>query len=93
MKGVLWKFTGVVVGLLAVAWTAGLLWFASTIPKTVADQATHTDAIVALTGGAERIETGMQLLSAGLAERLFISGAGELVRTSDILGRATPVNP
>jgi len=93
MKGVLWKFTGVVVGLLAVAWTAGLLWFASTIPKTVADQATHTDAIVALTGGAERIETGMQLLSAGLAERLFISGAGEQVRTSDILGRAAPVNP
>lgn len=93
MKGVLWKFTGVVVGLLAVAWTAGLLWFASTIPKAVADQATHTDAIVALTGGADRIETGVRLLSAGLAERLFISGAGEQVRTSDILGRATPVNP
>ncbi|MGE4064089.1 MAG: YdcF family protein [Rhodospirillaceae bacterium] len=93
MRGVLWKFSGVAVGLLAVAWAVGLLWFASTIPKDVADTSTHTDAIVALTGGAERIETGVQLLSQGLAERLFVSGAGEDVRTADILGRSTPINP
>jgi uncharacterized SAM-binding protein YcdF (DUF218 family) len=93
MKGILSKFAVVVVGLVAVAWAAGLLWFASTIPKEVPDTATHTDAIVALTGGAERIETGVQLLSQGLADRLFVSGVGEQVRTSDILGRATPVSP
>jgi uncharacterized SAM-binding protein YcdF (DUF218 family) len=93
MKGVLWKFSCVVGGGLAVGWAAGLLWFASTIPKDVVDTSTHTDAIVALTGGAERIETGVKLLSDGLAERLFISGAGEQVRTSDILGRATPASP
>lgn len=83
----------VVVGLFAVGWTGGLLWFASTIPQTVPDTVTHTDAIVALTGGAERIETGVRLLSDGLAERLFISGAGEQVRTADILGRSTPISP
>lgn len=93
MKRLLWKFSGATIGLLAIAWAAGLLWFASTIPKDVADTATHTDAIVALTGGAERIETGVQLLSRGLADRLFVSGAGEEVRTSDILGRATPISP
>jgi uncharacterized SAM-binding protein YcdF (DUF218 family) len=93
MKGVLWKFMCLVGGGLAVAWAVGLLWFASTIPKDVGDTSTHTDAIVALTGGAERIETGVKLLSDGLAERLFISGAGEQVSTADILGRATPASP
>lgn len=93
MKSVLLKSLVTVVGLLVAAWAAGLLWFASTIPQAVADPATHTDAIVALTGGAERIETGVQLLSDGMAERLFVSGAGEQVRTADILGRATPINP
>jgi uncharacterized SAM-binding protein YcdF (DUF218 family) len=93
MKGVLWKSACVLLGGLAVAWAAGLLWFASTIPKDVTDTSTHTDAIVALTGGAERIETGVKLLSDGLADRLFISGAGEQVRTSDILVRATPATP
>lgn len=92
MKGVLWKSGVVVVGLTAVAWAIGLLWFASSIPKDVPDTATQTDAIVALTGGADRIETGLQLLSQGLATRLFISGAGEQVQTSDILGRATPIS-
>ena len=93
MKAVLWKSACASLGGLAVAWAAGLLWFASTIPKEVADTSTRTDAIVALTGGAERIETGVKLLSEGLAERLFVSGAGEQVRTSDILGRATPATP
>lgn len=81
-----------VVGLAAVAWTGGFMWFASTIPEGVTDTATHTDAIVALTGGAERIETGVRLLADGLAERLFVSGAGEQVQTSDILGRSTPIS-
>jgi uncharacterized SAM-binding protein YcdF (DUF218 family) len=93
MKGVLSKLALSVVGLLAVAWVVGFLWFASTLPQDVADTSTHTDAIVALTGGAERIETGVKLLSDGLAERLFISGTGEQVRTADILSRATPARP
>lgn len=80
-------------GALAVLWAAGLLWFASTMPKEVADPSTRTDAIVALTGGADRIETGVQLLSDGLAGRLFVSGAGARVRTEDILLRARPISP
>ncbi len=93
MQAVLWKSLVAVAGLVLVAWTVGFLWFASTIPSEVGDTSTHTDAIVALTGGAERIETGVKLLSDGLAERLFVSGAGEQVRTADILGRSTPINP
>ncbi len=70
------------------AWAGGLLWFASTIPTAVEDSETRTDAIVVLTGGSERIETGLALLSRGLADRLFVSGAGEQVKAGDILPRA-----
>ncbi len=76
-----------------IAWALGLLWFASTIPTTVADTTTHTDAIVVLTGGSERIETGLTLLDEGLAERLFVSGAGEQVKTGDLLPRAGMLKP
>ena len=71
----------------ALAWVAGLLWFASAIPAAVSDTTTHTDAIVVLTGGAERIETGLSLLDAGLADHLFVSGVGEQVKTGDLLPR------
>ena len=60
----------------AVMWCAGFIWFALTLPRTIADLTTHTDAIVVLTGGTERIETGMNLLRGRLADRLFISGIG-----------------
>jgi len=40
-----------------------------------------------LTGGSERIETGLSLLDEGLADRLFVSGVGEQVKTGDLLPR------
>ncbi len=83
-------FTGLIVAA-AFAWAGGLLWFASTIPTAVEDGETRTDAIVVLTGGSERIETGLALLSRGLADRLFVSGVGEQVKPSDILPRASTV--
>lgn len=93
MRGAVLTFTTKIIGLAAILWVAGFLWFASTIPTGVGDTGTHTDAIVALTGGADRIETGVQLLSDGYAGRLFISGAGEQVRTEDILLRSSPIDP
>ena len=41
-------------------------------------QATHADAggIVVLTGGADRVQTGLRLLAEGRAPRLLISGVG-----------------
>ena len=77
----------------AIAWAAGLLWFASTIPTDVDDKATRTDAIVVLTGGSERIETGLALLDEGFAERLFVSGAGEQVKPGDLLPRTRNLRP
>jgi uncharacterized SAM-binding protein YcdF (DUF218 family) len=72
--------------LLAV-WLGGLVRFAGEIPDAVSDPDSQTDAIVVLTGGSQRIETGLDLLAAGNAKMLFISGvhAGlevpELLRT------------
>ncbi len=88
-----WHFGGAAAVLLVGAWLAGLLWFAATIPRDVADTASHTDAIVVLTGGSERIATGMALLADGLAERLFVSGVGEQVDPGDLVGRARSLPP
>jgi uncharacterized SAM-binding protein YcdF (DUF218 family) len=92
-----WKRSGAAIfasaTVLAAAWLAGLLWFASTLPETVDDPNTHTDAIVVLTGGSERIETGFKLLNAGLAERLFVSGVGEQVKAGSLVARTTDALP
>lgn len=55
-------------------WLLGLIWFAETIPDTVEDPDSTTDAIVVLTGGSQRIQAGLQLLAAGKAKKLFVSG-------------------
>ncbi len=56
------------------SWGAGLVRFAGAIPVEVTDRVSHTDAIVVLTGGSERLATGLQLLDENRAERVFISG-------------------
>lgn len=58
----------------AVLWVAGLFQFASLVPKQVLDPSTRTNAIVVLTGGSRRLGEGLELLSRGLAEKLFVSG-------------------
>ena len=61
-------------GTLAVLWLVGLFWFASQIPDKVDDPTTRTDVIVVLTGGSLRVESGLQLLSAGMGKTLFVTG-------------------
>jgi uncharacterized SAM-binding protein YcdF (DUF218 family) len=60
-------------------WLAGLAWFVYSSLTMAADRATATDAIVVLTGGKLRVETGLDLLSAGRAQKLFISGVNPRV--------------
>ena len=55
-------------------WFAGFLWFAQQIPQSVGDPESDTDAIVVLTGGSQRVQSGLSLLAAGKAKKLFISG-------------------
>ncbi len=61
-------------GILAVLWAAGLFKFAALVPDRVADTTTRTDGIVVLTGGSRRLGEGLELLSRGLAKKLFVSG-------------------
>ena len=62
-------------GMVAAAiWSFGLFRFADAIPERVEDAATRTDGIVVLTGGSRRLGEGLELLSRGLAEKLFVSG-------------------
>jgi uncharacterized SAM-binding protein YcdF (DUF218 family) len=80
-------------GTAGVCWAAGLIYFASTLPAAVADTATRTDAIVVLTGGRGRIETGVDLLQQGMAAKLFVSGAGGQARLADLLPPGTDLPP
>ncbi len=56
------------------AWLIGLAQFSDAIPRYVADAQTRTDAIVVLTGGSERLATGVRLLAENRAERLLVTG-------------------
>ncbi|CAK0763673.1 hypothetical protein CCP2SC5_320009 [Azospirillaceae bacterium] len=71
-------------------WSGGLVWFAQTIPretvpKTHWAELQHTDAIVVLTGGSARLGVGVELLSAGLARKLFVSGVYHSVEVRELL--------
>ncbi len=69
----------------AVAWTAGLVWFGGQIPRDVAEPTERTDAIVVLTGGSERLRTGLELLARTRAKKLFVSGVSPGVGIGEIL--------
>jgi uncharacterized SAM-binding protein YcdF (DUF218 family) len=59
---------------LVVLWAGGLVWFARAIPGEVADSDSETDVVVVLTGGSLRVQSGLALLAAGKAKKLFVSG-------------------
>jgi uncharacterized SAM-binding protein YcdF (DUF218 family) len=75
---------------LVVVWTGGLVWFANSIP-TPEDgtfPATETDAVVVLTGGPLRLKAGLELLEAGKAKKLFVSGVSRGVDLAELLRAA-----
>lgn len=78
----------VIVAMLIASWTGGLIAFARSIPRTVADQATPTDAIIVLTGGSMRLATGLDLVTAGLARRLLVSGVHRDVEIDQLLKKS-----
>ena len=69
-------------------WLGGLVWFAETIPETLDDPGEPTDAIVVLTGGSQRVQAGLQLLAAGKAKKLFVSGVHHGVDVAVLLRSA-----
>lgn len=73
--------------LIVMLWLIGFGWF---LAKIAAERPIvpmpHAGGIVVLTGGADRVKAGLELLMAGAAPRLLISGAG----TGTYLGDFTP---
>ncbi|WP_240540032.1 YdcF family protein [Salinarimonas soli] len=63
---------------------AGFLGFVAGIERQERAPGARTDAIVALTGGAERIGNAIDLLAQGYARRLLISGVNERTSRAEI---------
>lgn len=59
----------------AAGWCLGFGWFLLAIGRP-ATLPPHADGILALTGGAERVETALRLLADRRADRLLVSGIG-----------------
>ena len=72
-----------------VIWISGLMLFISHIESlsepSLTEDTPKTDAIVVLTGGSERLTTGVALLNDHWAKKLFISGVYQGLSTQHIL--------
>src|SRR5437870_961092 len=68
---------------LSAIWVASLVWFAT--GPTAEYSAEPTDAIVVLTGGSQRLHSGIALLREGKGRKLFISGVNHNVDLEDLL--------
>lgn len=83
----------ITVGILGALWLTGFAGFVYYVEQS--DEAVHNrhheplDAVVVLTGGSERITTGVGLLQQGLGKKLFISGVGHGVDRAKLLAGQT----
>lgn len=72
-------------------WVAGLVWFAT--PPAIEGRGSPTDAIVVLTGGSLRLQSGIDLVREGKGRVLFVSGVPQQVDLDELLrgtGKDTP---
>ena len=72
-------------------WLAGLTVFEYNA-RSVVSAPSVSDGIVALTGGADRIETALRLFADGKAPRLLVSGVGPGADLTEFL-RRVPIDP
>ena len=87
-----WRWLRRLADALIIAWLAGLVWFVAGVEQPVADPDAVTDAVVVLTGGSLRIDSGLALLAEGKAKKLFVSGVHQGVETAAML-RQVPDAP
>lgn len=72
--------------MLAVAlWLAGLHWFTRSMMDVPPQKPVAADAIIALTGGSNRVEKAFDLLEADLGKKVFISGVYHGVEVRELL--------
>ncbi|HEX7390904.1 MAG TPA: YdcF family protein [Acidiphilium sp.] len=81
------RWIGRLILLIVVLWLIGFGWFLGMVAaERPIEPMPHAGGIVVLTGGADRVKAGLELLLAGAAPRLLISGAGR----GTYLGDFTP---
>ena len=73
------------VSLLILLYVLGYALFVVALPQPAGGQ--RTDGVVALTGGAGRIERGLDVLQRRLAGRMLISGVQRTVRPQELAAR------
>ena len=71
-------------GAAVLVWFGGFMWFATGLPQDVEDPISETDGVVVLTGGSDRLESGLDILAAGKAKKLFVSGVHELTSVAQL---------
>ncbi|NTZ44014.1 YdcF family protein [Altererythrobacter sp. SALINAS58] len=65
-----------------VIWALGFLWFAAALPQPL--EGTRTDAVIVPTGGGGgRIDRGLQVLRAGLADEMLVTGVDRDVKPAE----------
>lgn len=85
LKGWQWALT-VITGLMFI-WLAGFGLFTEYVRQMQPQNPTEaTDAIIVLTGGAQRVNKGLDLLSTGQGKKLFITGVNGHVSLQEIMG-------
>ena len=70
------------------AWIWGFFEFVDAIPTSTSADENPTDAIVVLTGGSGRLESGFALLANKRAKKLFVSGVYKGVEVRQLLERS-----
>ncbi len=75
------------IGAVVTAWLVGFVWFV-TIAGRHTPPPPHADGIVALTGGADRVQTALRLLEQDRADRLLVSGIGGGAAFRDLAAKA-----
>lgn len=69
------------VGLIFLVYAATFLWFAVSLPGPIGH--TKTDAVLVPTGGPGRIARGLEVMRAGDAKRMFVSGVDPEVKPKE----------
>lgn len=90
MKAVTPPFIAGCLVIAASLWLAGYLHYAVGLSAMASQKERlsydqKTDAIIVLTGGPDRINTGLDMLAGGVAPRLFISGVNRNVTLEKLL--------
>ena len=71
------KYPLVLATVLMATLIAGFQHFVLTLPQTTTDQLQFTDGIIVMTGGQQRLDDGIKLLTKGFANKMLISGVGK----------------